>query len=184
MKEEEAGWERVAAALAAHWDFPVTGHDRLDGRNARTWQVPGPAGNAVAKLVGPGTPVLRSSKDRCGSRPCSTTTTCQRHRRCRAAAARRSCRSGPGGLRSCPGWAAARSAAPGRPISAGWARYSPPCTSERPRSPFRRGSRHGRGPGSAWRRSASRRSTRVTAGSSSAQPDAGNLWRLSLVLGG
>ncbi len=54
MKACEDAWPRVAAALADHWDFPVTGHDRLGGRNAKTWQVSGPAGTAVAKLVEPG----------------------------------------------------------------------------------------------------------------------------------
>jgi Ser/Thr protein kinase RdoA (MazF antagonist) len=47
-------WSAVAVALAKHWDFPVTGHDRLGGRNAKSWRVSGPGGAAVAKLVEPG----------------------------------------------------------------------------------------------------------------------------------
>ena len=54
MTSPEDPWPAVASALAKHWDFPVTGHDRLGGRNAKSWRVSGPAGVAVAKLVEPG----------------------------------------------------------------------------------------------------------------------------------
>jgi Ser/Thr protein kinase RdoA (MazF antagonist) len=44
----------VAALVTEHWDFPVRSLRPLSGgRNARAWRVCGPAGVAVAKLVGP-----------------------------------------------------------------------------------------------------------------------------------
>lgn len=51
----------VAALVAAHWDFPVrTLRPLVGGRNGRVWRVSGPAGIAVAKLVGPADADLES----------------------------------------------------------------------------------------------------------------------------